>query len=126
MTTNKAHDALAAEKAAAEAEGIFEPTADQRSMLKRYKVLRDRVARDNAEMEAIEKVIFSEMDSLGARALAVNGKNWVLISDTHKTVVDVEGFERDFPALKSQYAEAIAKYTSRVTVPGGRKAVKPA
>lgn len=117
---------LDAERAAREAEGIFDPTPEQMVALKRYRVLRARVERDKAEMEAIESAIFAQMEEVGAKALAVNGRNWALISDTHKTVVDTEGFKRDFPTLAAQYAEAIAKYTTRPLIPGGRKAVKPA
>src|SRR5690606_39666869 len=110
---------LDAERAAREAEGIFEPNDAERVALKRAKVLMARIERDQRELDALKDFIFGSMEGRGARALAVNGKNWALISDTHKTVVDTETFAKDFPALSAQYSEAIAKYTVRVTIPAG-------
>lgn len=121
----KAYDALAAEREAAEAEGQFAPTAEQMARLKRHKELKARVQRDTAEMAAIEELTYKEMEEVGARALVVNGKNWVLISNTTKTVVDREGFEKMFPELVQTYTNALAGFTTKVQVPAGRKTVKP-
>lgn len=121
----KAYDALAAEREAAEAEGKYAPTAEQMTALKRYRELRARVERDTTEMEAIESALKAEMDEIGARALVVNGKNWVLISDVNKTVVDRKAFEETFPELAAAYTTALAGFTHKVKTVGARTAVKP-
>lgn len=126
MAINKIQAVLDSERAAREAEGIFDPSDQERAALKRAKVLMARLDRDKAELETLKSFIFDSMESRGAKALAVNGKNWALISDTHRTVVDAEKFKEEFPVLTAQYEEALARYTSRILVPNGRKAVKPA
>lgn len=123
--TSKAHDALAAERAAAEAEGIFQPTPEQLARLRRYRDLKARAGAIKVEMDAIEKVTFTEMDEVGALALSVNGKNWALISDTHKTIVDQDAFVEAYPELAAEYAAKLMEFTTRVKVERGRKAVKP-
>jgi len=122
MGTKKATEALAAERAAREAEGMFDPTPEQKVALRRWKVLAARKAAVEAEMAAIESQIFSQMGEVGARALVVDGQNVALISPVNKKVVDTEGMARDFPTLVAQYAETVARYT-RVEV-GVRKAIR--
>lgn len=123
--TSKAHDALKAEREAAEAEGLFEPTPEQLSRLRRYRDLKARKGQIETEMSAIEKVTFREMDEMGASALVVAGRNWALISDTHKTIVDQDAFAEAYPELAAEYAAKLLEFTTRVKVVGGRKAVKP-
>lgn len=124
--TAKAYDALAAERDAAEAEGLFTPTAEELTMLKRYKQLKARADEIATEMDAIKSTIIKNMDEKGARALVVNGKNWVLVSDSSKGVVNKDAIEEAFPGLIASYEDAVAKFTTRVTLPRHTKTVKPA
>lgn len=121
----KATDALAAEQEAAALEGILTPTTEQMRLLRRYKQLAKRADEIKVEQEAIKASLIKFLDDENAKSLTVNGKNWVLISDTHRTVFDSEGFETAHPTLSTQYAEAVRAFTQRVEVPRGRVTIKP-
>lgn len=124
--TSKAYDALTAEAEAAEAEGLYAPTPEEMKMLKRFKELRTRSEAIAAEMDAIKSKIIANMEEKSARALVVNGKNWVLISDSSKKVVNLDAVEEAFPGLIKAYEEAVEQFTTRITLPRHTKAVKPA
>lgn len=119
----KATAALNAEREAAEAEGIFQPTDEQRKALKRWKALDERERAIKAEKAAIATMVFGEMDEVGARALTVNGKNWVLFSTVNRKVVDEDKMVADHPELVLSYREILSQYTR--TVPEIRRTVKP-
>lgn len=111
----KAVAALDEAREAAEAEGIFEPTAEDMALLKRHRALKARKENVDAEMKAIEAKIFDSMDERGARALAVNGKNLALISPATSTKFDITAFRK-------AYADLAKKFT--ISTPGVRKAIK--
>lgn len=111
----KATEALDAQREAAEAEGIFEPTADEMKLLKRRKALKERIAKAEAEVDAIEGTIFSGMKERGASALNVNGRNVALISKVKQTKFDMKSFKAAYAALALQFT------TSDI---GERKAIK--
>lgn len=124
MSTKVAYDALAAEKAAREAEGFYEPSAEQTAMLKRRDALVARARKIAAEQSAIEKAIETEMRDKGIRALVVNGKNRTLISPVTRTVtyIDEEGLTAAFPeivAAHRQYEEIVVGFTNKVREPNG-------
>mgnify|MGYP001568995762 CR=1 FL=1 len=111
----KANDALDEAREAAEAEGIFEPNADEAALLKRYGVLKSRKGAIVTEMDAIETKIFNSMKDRGARALTRGGKNLALISPTNTSKFDMKAF-------KAAYAALAAQFTTREA--GERKAIK--
>lgn len=121
----KATEALAAETEAAALEGILAPTTEQMRLLKRYKELTARAAKIKEEQEAIKATLVKFLDESNARSITVHGKNWVLISDTHKTVVDEVGMKNTFPELMEQYTAATLLFTSRVEMPRSRVTIKP-
>ena len=127
MAVLKAHDALAAEREAAEAEGVFEPTTEQIADLRRYKALSVRKDAIDTEMAAIKKKVVAEMESVGAKALAVNGKKWVNIISWNKEVpeVDIARMEQEHPDVVNSYKSLMLAYTTKVNKPGGRIDVKP-
>lgn len=127
MAVLKAYDALTAEREAAEAEGVFEPTVEQIADLRRYKALSVRKDAIDAEMAAIKKKVVAEMESVGAKSLAVNGKKWVNIVSWNKEVpvVDTERMEKEHPDVVNSYKSLMLTYTSKVNKPGGRIDVKP-
>ena len=127
MAVLKAHDALAAEREAAEAEGVFEPTTEQIADLRRYKALSVRKSAIDAEMAAIKKKVVAEMESVGAKALAVNGKKWVNIVSWSKDVpvVDLDRMAQENPDVVNSYKSLLVNYTTTVSKPGGRTDVKP-
>jgi len=124
MSVKPAYDALAAEKAAREAEGIFEPTAEQAAMLKRRDVLVARAAKIKTEQAAIESAIEKAMRDNGIRALVENGVNRTLISPVTKSVVYVrtDEIEAEFPeivAAHRKYEEILPQFTTTVREPNG-------
>lgn len=127
MAVLKAYDALAAEREAAEAEGVFEPTTEQIADLRRYKALSVRKGAIDAEMAAIKKKVVAEMESIGAKALAVNGKKWVNIVSwsTDVPVLDLDRMAQEHPDVVNSYKSLMANYTTTVSKPGGRTDVKP-
>lgn len=127
MAEAKATQAIKAEQDAAEAEGFFTPSADELKMLKRYRDLKRRADAIKTEMAAIETTIEAGMRARDAKALVVNGKNWVLFSKTtgRKTIVDSAKMGEDYPALVAEWKTVVEKYTSEILVPGERKTFKP-
>lgn len=124
MAAPKALDALTAEREAAQAEGIFEPTDEQKTRLRRYRGLSKRADEIKAEMDAIKASIVAEMEEVGAKALAVNGKNWVLIGTAAQPVVDKEAMEMSNPEIVAAYTALLARFTTRKQ--NQRVTVKPA
>lgn len=131
-TVKKATGALMDAQAAAEAEGIFSPTDEHVRLLRRLKNLRERKAAIETEEAAIEKSILADMEKVGARSLTVNGKNWVLISDTHQNVVYTDLVEQNYPEIVAAYVEAkteydrvAAEFTFREKKTAGRKKFDP-
>lgn len=113
-----ARKVLDAERAAREAEGIFEPTTEQKTLLKRRARLVERKAALQAEIDAIENSIEQDMRVNGKRALAVDGKNLALIIPVTKgvTVIDEDRLNADLPKeiveAYRQYVAEIPKYTT--------------
>ena len=124
MGTKIAVDALAAERAAREAEGIFDPTPEQAKMLKRRTALVERRRAVDAEIDAIERAIEKDIREAGIRALHVNGKNRVLISPVTKTLVtvDEDKMREAFPevvAAHETYKVIVTQFTETKKVPNG-------
>lgn len=114
MATVKAHNALAAEREAAEAEGIYAPTPEQMKMLRRHRDLTKRQALIEAEKAAIEGQIIAQMQDTGARALAVDGKNWVLITPVNTKKVDKDAFAATYPDIFNAYTALLPTFTKVV------------
>lgn len=127
MAALKAHDALAEAREAAEAEGIFEPTAEQIADLRRYKELKTRQDAIKTEMDAIKDRVVGQMREAGAKCLAVNGKNWVNIAAnrTPTQVVDFDEMSAKFPEVVAAYQSALVQFTRTVPATGDRVIVKP-
>lgn len=127
MAALKAHDALAEAREAAEAEGIFEPTAEQIADLRRYRDLKIRQDAIKVEMDAIKDRVVGQMRDVGARCLAVNGKNWVNIAanKTPTQVVDMDKMTEQFPEVVQTYMATLAQFTRSVPATGERIIVKP-
>lgn len=126
MSTKVAYDALAAERAAREAEGIYEPSPEQTKMLKRRAALVERRNKVDSEIAAIEKMIEKDMTDAGQRALNVGGKNLVLFVPVSKTVteIDEEAFRAAFPevvAMHEQYIEHLPTFTTKRSEPNGHR-----
>lgn len=113
MAVQKAAGALMDAQAAAEAEGIFEPTADQKKMLLRHRALSERERVIAAEKAAIEKTIREQMDSVGARALAVNGKNWVLFSPVNQQEFYEDQMTAAYPEVVATFYQAKADFDKK-------------
>lgn len=111
----KANEALDAQREAAEAEGIFEPTAEEKALLKRWGALKARKGKIDVEMAAIEDQIFEGMKAKGARSLTENGKNLALISPATSTKFDIKAFRAAYAALAQRFT---------ISTPGERKAIK--
>lgn len=124
--TQKANEALEAERLAAEAEAIFTPTPEQVKLLKRYKELKARQDEIVTELSAIQFAINADMDEKGAKALRVNGKNWVIVSDVNAKVVDMDSVKAKYPGVVAAYVTVVQEFTSQVTQTRARRTFKPA
>lgn len=110
----KAYDALTEAREAAEAEGFFEPTAEQRAELSRLRDLTRLIDKHTAEADAIKAKIVSEMEDAGARALVVNGKSVVRIVPKTKSEFYADQLASEFPEIAAAYVEAKAAYDAHV------------
>lgn len=126
IMTHKATESLEAERLAAQEEGIYEPSPEQVALLKRYKQLKERRDVINTELAAIEATINRELDELNARALRVNGKNWVIVSDVNATVVDMDAAMEKYPGVFKAYQAIVVEFTSKVKKERSRRTFKPA
>lgn len=122
----KANEALEAERLAAEAEAIYAPTPEQIKLLKRYKELTARRDEITTELAAIESAINADLDEKGAKALQVNGKNWVLISDVNASVFDKDAAVAKYPGVVAAYVAVVQEFTHKVKKPRARRTFKPA
>ena len=124
--TQKANEALEAERLAAEAEAIYTPTPEQVKLLKRYKQLKARQEEIETELSAIQFAINKEMDELGAKALRVNGKNWVIVSDVTAKVFNKDAAFEKYPAVFAAYTSVVMEFTTQVKQERARRTFKPA
>lgn len=126
IMAHKATESLAAERLAAQEEGIYEPTPEQVALLKRYKQLKERRDAINTELAAIEATINRELDELNASKLRVNGKNWVVISDVNASVVDMDAAMEKYPGVIKAYQAVVVEFTSSIKKERSRRTFKPA
>lgn len=105
-TPTVAHTSIAAAKAAAEAEGIFDPTPEELEQIKRHKALRKRAAKVAAEMAAIEDSLKTSMESRGALKVAIDGKNQAQFYRKTSTRLDTEALATAHPDIFTAYTEA--------------------
>lgn len=110
MGNVKAHAALAEQRAAAEAEGIFEPTLEQRAAINRLRDLDKRARAIETESAAIKKALIAEMEEVGAVALALDGKNLVHIVGKTREEFFREQMEAEYPEVAAAYYSAEAEY----------------
>lgn len=110
MTTIKAHTSLADQHAAAEAEGIFVPTQEQMTLVRRHRDLAALIKKHKDEQAAIERTLKGQMDAVGAERLAVDGKNVAQFIDTTVTVLDEDALTAAYPAVVALYKDVTAKY----------------
>lgn len=106
----KAHTSLAEQHAAAEAEGIFVPTAEQMRLIRRHRQLADLIKQHKAEQGAIEATLKSQMDSVGAERLAADGQNVAQWIDVSTTVLDENALAAAYPSVVALYKDVTAKY----------------
>lgn len=109
-TPTVAHTSIAAAKAAAEAEGVFDPTPEELEQIKRHKALRKRAAKVASEMAAIEDSLKASMDSRGALKLAVDNKNQAQFYRKTSTRLDTEALAAAHPEIHAEYTAAKEKY----------------
>ena len=109
-TALKAKAALAEQRAAAEAEGIFEPTLEQRASINRLRDLEKRARAIETEAAAIKASLISDMEALGAIALALDGKNLVHIVAKTREEVYRDQLEAQYPEVAAAFYSATAEY----------------
>jgi predicted phage-related endonuclease len=114
MGNRKAYDALAEARAAAEAEGLFEPTPEQRKMLTRLRDVTRMMKKHEEEATAIKTKILSDMAEQGARGLVENGKNVVLIVPKTASEFYADQMKAEYPNIVAMYVEAKAAYDAHV------------
>jgi len=113
MAARKASAAIMDATAAAQAEGIFEPTAEQRADIARLRDLTARARAIESEADAIKDRLISQMDEVGAKALAVDGKNLVLIVSKKKDEFYSDQMAAAYPEIVATYVEAKAAYDEK-------------
>lgn len=114
MGTHKATGALMDARAAAEAEGFFEATPEQKAALDRLRVLEARLVRDTDEATAIKDALTADLDAVGGKALTVNGKNMVLIVGKTKAEFYESSMALEYPEIAAAYYEAKAEWDAHV------------
>lgn len=124
--TQKANEALEAERLAAEEEAIFVPNPAQMKLLKRYKELKARQDEIETEIAAIQMSINKDMDEMGAKKLRVNGRNWVIVSDVTAKVFNEHDAVEKYPAVFAAYLAVVQEFTTTVKKDRARRTFKPA
>lgn len=101
---------LDAERLAAEAEGTFIPTEDEKQKINRYRALNARKNKIETEMEAIESDLQRSMAARGALRLAIDGKNVVQWAVGNKRELDEDALAKAKPEVVTLYQEATKAY----------------
>jgi len=112
MSTVPAYTSLAAEQAAAEAEGIFQADKDERTLVQRWRALTERENKIAQEKAAIVADLQGRMAlrSSSAQAIVVAGKKiaqWVTVRTTK---VDSAAMRTARPDVVAAYELAKAAY----------------
>lgn len=97
---------LAAQEQAAEAEGIFVPTAEDVALVRRYRELQRRIDAATTEQKAIVKSLQASMNARDAEKLALDGKNvaqWIAVSSRE---VDIEALKATNPGVVAAFEQA--------------------